>query len=242
MIIAEQIRAKIDSFPVGYVFTLSDFALDSSKEVALAKLLSRMAASGKLRKVSKGKYYKPKETAFGIIKPAYEELVKDFLEKNGEMIGYVTGTAAFAQMGLTTQISSKLTIGTNHYRRPVKRGDYKVYFLKQDNPITAENVELLLILDAVKLIRTIPGTSPNEACKMIIGLISALSEEQISELEILSLKYTNYVRAVTGAILEYIDKPSSLVRKSLNGTSIYKLPISADALPTKLNWRIYEPA
>lgn len=242
MIIAGQIRKKISDFPTGYVFTLSDFDLDPSNEMALAKMLSRMVSSGELKKISKGKYYKPKETAFGIVKPPFEELVKDFLERNGEVIGYITGTVAFSQMGLTTQISAKLTIGTNHYRRPVTRGGYKVSFLKQDNPITAENVELLLLLDAIKLIRKIPGTSPNEACKVIIGLISMLSDERILELEKLSLKYTSYVRAVVGAILEHLGKPMSLVRKSLNGTSSYKLPISDAILPTKTKWRIYELA
>lgn len=242
MIIAGQIRKKINELPTGYVFTLSDFDLDPSNEMALAKMLSRMVSTGELKKISKGKYYKPKETAFGIVKPPVEELVKDYLKRNDEVIGYITGAASFSQMGLTTQISAKLTIGTNHYRRPVTRGGYKVSFLKQDNPITAENVELLRLLDAIKLIREIPGTSPNEACKVIIGLISMLSDERIVELEKLSLKYTSYVRAVVGAILELLGKSMSLVRKSLNGTSSYKLPITDSVLPTKTKWRIYELA
>ena len=67
------------------MFTLSDFALDASYDLALAKLLSRMTAAGEIKRVSKGKYYKPKQTVFGQLKPAYDELVKDFLEKNGVM-------------------------------------------------------------------------------------------------------------------------------------------------------------
>mgnify|MGYP006967134904 CR=1 FL=1 len=85
MIVANQIREKIDAFQAGYVFTLSDFGLDASYDLALAKLLSRMTAAGEIKRVSKGKYYKPKQTVFGQLKPAYDELVKDFLEKNGVM-------------------------------------------------------------------------------------------------------------------------------------------------------------
>ena len=92
MTVAGKIRLRIDAFPAGYVFTLSDFGLDPSNEVALAKLLSRMAASGELMKAAKGKYYKPRKTTFGVLKPAYEELVKDYLVKDGEVIGKSTVT------------------------------------------------------------------------------------------------------------------------------------------------------
>lgn len=242
MVMTKQIKQKISSFPEGYIFTLSDFKVDSSDEMALAKLLSRMTIMGELKKVSKGKYYKPQETAFGVIKPSYEELVKDFLMKDGKTIGYITGAVAFSSMGLTTQISSNITIGTNKYRHPLVRDGYKINFLRQDNTITSKNIELLQILDALKLVREISGTSPDEACRVIIGIVASLPDSRIAELEVLTLKYTNYVRALMGAIMEYLDKPFAKIRKSLNGISSYYLPISDNVLPTKLNWRIYESA
>ena len=96
MIVANQIKTKIESFPEGYVFSLADFDLKGSSEIALAKLLSRMATKGEICRASKGKYYKPRNTIFGMIGPAYNELVKEFLIKDGIMVGYVTGTAAFS--------------------------------------------------------------------------------------------------------------------------------------------------
>lgn len=242
MIVAEQIRNKIASFPTGRVFTLSDFGLDASNDLAAAKLLSRMASSGELMKVSKGKYYKPRRSQFGVLKPAYEELVKEFIEKDGEIIGYISGVTAFSHMGLTSQISSEILVGSNKYRRPIERGGYRIRFLLQPNRITEENVDLLLILDALKLIRDIPGTTASEACKRISALIKSYDEDRTAELAQLSLKYTNYVRALLGAIYEYSGLPVDIIRKSLNGVSSYYLPISDEALPTKLNWRIYEPA
>lgn len=241
MIVASEIRNKIDSFQTGYVFTMSDFDLEPSNEMALAKLLSRLAASGEIVRISKGKYYKPKKTVFGVMKPAYEELVKDLLVKGGELVGYISGTVAFSSMGLTTQISSNILIGSNKYRRPIERGGYKISFLLQSNHITVDNVELLQILDAIKMIREIPGTSTTDACKMLITLIRNLNEERSSELERLSLKYTSYVRAIVGAILEFLGRPTTLVRRSINGVSTYKIPIAESVLPSKNNWRIYEP-
>ncbi len=62
-----------------------------------------------------------------------------------------------------------------------------------------------------------------------------------AELEKLSLAYTSYVRALLGAILEYIGLPTTTVRKSLNGVTSYKLPVSESVLPNKSNWNINEP-
>lgn len=241
MVIGEQIKQKIASFPAGVVFTISDFGFDPSNDPALAKALSRMTVSGELCKVSKGKYYKPKETLIGKIKPANSEIVKDFLEKDGQIIGYITGAQAFASMGLTSQISS-IMIGSGKYRRPLQRGEYKISFLKQDNPITKDNIEFLRILDAIKLIREIPAVSPDAACKTITSLIQSLPPQSITDLEKLSLAYTSYVRALLGAILEYIGSPTTIVRKSLNGVTSYKLPISEFVLPNKSNWNINEPS
>ena len=202
MVVANQIKTKIDTFPEGYVFSLADFDLEGKSEIALAKLLSRMAAQGEICRATKGKYYKPRKTIFGTVGPAYNELVKDFLTKDGIMVGYVTGTAAFSEMGLTTQITQDLLIGTNTYRRPFMRNGYRVRFLTQKNIITKENVELLRLLDAVLLIREIPAVTPDEACKTIMGLIRMLTDERRSEMELLAIRYTNYVRALVGAMFE----------------------------------------
>lgn len=242
MTIGEQFKRKLESFPAGVVFTISDFGFDPSNDLALAKALSRLTASGTLCKISKGKYYKPKETLLGRIKPAYGEVVKDLLEKDGELIGYITGPQAFASMGLTSQISSSIIIGSNKYRRPIQRGEYKMSFMQQDNTITKGNIELLRILDAIKMIRDIPAVSPDSACKGITSIIQSLAPKKREELEFLSIKYTAYVRALLGAILEYVGASSAIVRKTLNGVTSYKMPISESVLPNKSNWNIYEPS
>ena len=242
MTVGDQIKEKLDAFPCGMVFGISDFGFEPGDDVALAKALSRMAASGELCKVSKGKYYKPKKTELGTMRPVNYEIVKDFLEKDGQLCGYITGPEAFASMGLTSQISSSIVIGTNKYRRPLQRGEYSVSFLQQDNIITVENIELLRILDAIKMIREIPAVAPDEACRSIMSIIQALPPKRQEELEILSLKYTSYVRALLGAMMECLGLPTDVVRRSLNGVTSYKLPISEAVLPNKSNWNINEPS
>lgn len=202
------------------------------------KALNRLVLQGELQKIAKGKYYIPKKTIFGNLKPADSELVKDFLEQNGKIVGYITGTAAFAAMGLTTQISSSILVGTNKYRRPITRNGVKISFLLQENAITSSNIPLLRILDALRLIKDIPATSPDDCVMNICKAINALSMEQKRELAELSLAYTPYVRALLGAIYENMELETETISKTLNGVTSYKLPISDKVLSNKRNWNI----
>jgi len=69
---------------------------------------------------------------FCILKSALTEIAKDFLEYKGKLLGCITGTVAFASMGLTTQITSSIMIDSNKYRHPLKRREYNIFFLLQD--------------------------------------------------------------------------------------------------------------
>lgn len=241
MKIADIVKEVVNKTPDGVILTVDDFGVDPENQQALVMSLSRMVKNGELEKISKGKYYKPKKSIFGLLGPSQNEIAKDFLVKGGKTVGYITGTSAFASMGLTTQISSALLIGTAKYRRPVKRGETIISFIVQANPITESNIPLLRILDAIKLIREIPATTPDEVVKQIIIIISNLSIDDLARLTSLSETYTSYVRAVLGAILEYLSSDMNViakVRSTLNGTTNYRLPISEYALPTKRNWNI----
>lgn len=245
MNISKEIRKKIVIFPDDYVFKASDFEMESQNQSAVVKALNRMATSGEISKLSKGKFYKPRKTQFGELKPSAYQIAKDYIERNGKLIGYITGYSAYNALGLTTQISSYIQIGTNKSRRAVKRDKYTISFIMQQNTITKKNIEILRILDAIRFIREIPATTPNEACIRLKEIIKDLNDEQKEMLVKCSLKYTNYVRALCGAILEdigYDGNSLDSIRKSLNGVTNYHLPISESVLPNKQNWRIYEPA
>lgn len=238
MAVMKQIRKILDTTPPGRVLTIADFDVPQERQPALVKALSRLVADGSIQKIAKGRYYKPKQTVFGTLKPPVTEVVKDLLERNGRLVGYMTGTAAFAQLGLTTQITSSITIGTNKYRRPLKRGEYTVSFLVQPNAITQENIPLLLILDALKLLREIPATSPDDCVRGVGRLIAVLSEGDRERLAALAENYAPYVRALLGAVLDNLGADTYGLRATLNGVTTYKLPVTAQALPTKSAWNI----
>lgn len=100
------IELTIDRLPKGYVFSYADCITEVNKKEAVIKALNRMAASGKIAKLSKGKFYKPEETPFGNLLPTQRQVVKDLLEENGKTIGYLTGYSIYNQLGLTNQVSN----------------------------------------------------------------------------------------------------------------------------------------
>jgi hypothetical protein len=52
-------RNKIDRLPVSFVFTYVDILPDLKTKEAVIKALNRLIDSGRLAKLSKGRYYKP---------------------------------------------------------------------------------------------------------------------------------------------------------------------------------------
>lgn len=241
MKVSEIVANTIDRLPVDYIFTYSDFDIEVSSKDAVVKALNRMVTSGKISKLSKGRFYKPRKTQFGALQPSPYQIAKDLLEQKGELVGYITGYSAYNSLGLTTQISAALQIGTNKYRRAIKRGMYNISFIVQPNKITQKNIEMLRILDAIRFIKEIPASTPDEACSRLISIVNQLPEGKKIALSNLVLKYSPSVQALCGAILETTGVENSKLKKindSLNPVTEYNMPISETVLPYKKKWRL----
>jgi hypothetical protein len=237
---SEYIALTIDRLSKGYVFTYVDFTTEVNQKEAVIKALNRMVASGKIAKLAKGKYYKPESTPFGNLQPNQEQVVKDLLEENGKVIGYLTGYSIYNQLGLTTQVSNTIQIGKNQTRPNFKRDRYTISFVKQKNTITKENIPLLQILDAIRYIKKIPDANVENSCKRFLAIIKKLSEKEINTLVRLALKYPPATRALLGALLEQLkkSKPTESLLKSLNPITKYKLSGATKVLSTTEKWNI----
>lgn len=230
----------IDRLPKGYVFTYLDFITEVNKKEAVIKALNRMANSSKIAKLAKGKYYKPENTPFGNIQPKQAQIVKDLLENDGKLIGYLTGNSIYNQLGLTTQISNIIQIGKNEIRPAFKRERYIISFLKQKNTITKENIPLLQILDAIRYIKKIPDSTVENASKRLLSIIKCLNDKEKTTLVRLALKYPPSTRAILGAFLEELKiiEMTEPLRKSLNPITIYKLAGIIKVISAAKNWNI----
>lgn len=232
--------STIDRLPKGYVFTYKDFISKVNKKEAVIKALNRMVASGKIKKIAKGKFYKPEKTVFGELQPSQKQIVKDLLERNGKITGYLTGFSIFNRLGLTTQVSYVIQIGKNEIRPSFKRGFYQIKFVKQKNVITKENIPLLQILDSIRYIKKIPDASIEFACKRFKSIIKGLPEKEKKKMVRLALKYPPATRALLGAILDEIsnEELSKLLFSSLNPITKYKLTGADKVLSTTKKWNI----
>jgi hypothetical protein len=231
---------KINRFKNGYVFTYSDFDIPVGKVEALKKSLSRLVASGKIVRLSKGQFYKPETSQFGTLRPTEYQVVKDLLETDNKVIGYLTGLSIFNNLGLTTQVSNTIQIGTNIEKNTKRRGKYIIRFLRQRNTITRENLYLLQILDSIRLIKKIPDTSIKDSIKRLSYIIQSLSNEDKKTLRKLALKYNPGTRALAGAILDqtYSSDETKALLESLRVTSTFKYNIPDEVLTNKKKWKV----
>ena len=234
------IRTTINKFPFGFVFTPSDFPVDISKQASVNRILNNMMVAGEIRRLSKGRFYKPKMTEFGELPPDTYQIVKDLIEKNGKVLGYITGYSAFNDLGLTTQVPFALQIGVRNEKKAIKRDVYRINFTKQHNVITKENIPLLRLLDCLRFFKLIPDVMPDEACKRLMYLFSQLDKTQITKIKKLALKYNPATIALLGAILETLDKSedTNIMLGSLNPQTSYKLGISGKVLLNQQKWYI----
>lgn len=237
---SEYIAFGIDRLPRGYVFTYADFTTEVNRKEAVIKALNRMVAAGKIAKLSKGKYYKPENTPFGNLQPNQAQVVKDLLEENGKITGYLTGYSIYNQLGLTTQLSNTIQIGKNQLRPNFKRERYTIAFVKQKNTITKENIPLLQVLDAIRYIKKIPDAHIEASCKRFLAIIKNFTDKEIKILVRLALKYPPATRALTGALLDALQQGevTELLYKSLNPITKYKLSGAEKALSTTEKWNV----
>jgi len=234
------IKNTIDKFEKGYIFTVTDFPMAEENPKNVSKILNHFVVTGYLRKLSKGKFYKPQTSKFGELPPDTYQTVKDLLQKEGKLIGYITGYSVFNDFALTTQVPAILEIGMRKEKKAIVRGIYRIRFIRQENTITKENIPLLRLLDCLRFFKNIPDTTPNNACQRLIYLIGKLDEQEISKIIKLALKYTPQAIALLGAILETIkpQEDTNLLFKKLNPITVYKLGISDKILPTQKKWNI----
>jgi len=240
MTLASQIRNRIKKFPEGKSFGYADLHIAKEDYQTAAKVLERLQTIGLIKKVSKGMFYKPKETVFGELKPDYNEQLRPYLYENGKRIAYETGFAIYNRMAWSAEMAFRIKIASRSKRITINRGALKVDAVKSYAEVTEANYELLGFLDALKDSKRIPDCSISQAVKILSGKISTLNEKQISELIKYALLYPPRVRALLGAILENLMVSANIekLKNSLNPLSKIKLGLKEIDLSTVKKWNI----
>ncbi len=241
MNVAEAIRKKIKNIPESEPFGYADLGIPPNNFFTAAKALERLQKKGTIKKVSKGVFYKPEISVFGALPPNYDAILKNYLYENGKRVGYITGMGLYKQLNLTTQMAFRNKIATNRNRKKIEISWLKTNSVKAYANITEENFQLLGILDAIKDINLILDTPARKAVKMLMDKIKIFPKKDIESLLKYALQYPPRVRALLGAMAEYIfgdDYDLKALKKSLNPSTSFKLSIKNTDLPTIKNWNI----
>ena len=238
--IADIVKIRINAFTEGYVFSYMDIDGPSKNREAIIKALNRLVEKGIIDKLAKGKFYKPTLSEYGRLGPDLSEIVKDLLEHKGEQIGYLNGHSIFNKLRLTTQLSYTIQIGRNTFKPPIKRSIYSIQFVLQRNIITKENIEMLQVLDCLKMIKGIPDTTKDNSLHVIGKIIRKYKKPHRDTLIQLSMKYPSSTRALLGIIFEEekIMRPLDKIRETLNPISKFNMTLRNYDKLVKDNWNI----
>ncbi|MDA1224363.1 MAG: DUF6088 family protein [Bacteroidetes bacterium] len=240
MKVAEKIVHKINRIQELTNFKYQQLGIEQSEYSAAAKAIERLIKKGVIRRVSTGVFYKPKQTAFGELRPREEELLKPYLFQDGKRIAYITGVSLYNRMGLTTQVPNTIKVASRVKKVITKIGKTQVNPVKIYVDVTNENYYQLEILDALKDFKIIPDLDTKSAIALIRNKICKLSENDQLKMIRYALKYPPRATALLGAILELSKKKNGLesLRTNLNPLTTYKLGIKKETLPTAAEWNI----
>ena len=236
MSVAKQIRSYIETVEKGKIFTYADLPVDN--KTAAAPVLSRMESRGDIKRLSKGKYYKPKEGMFGKLPPSDAEVLRSYMKDMGN--AYITGLKAFNKMGLTTQVPDVVSIAGNSSARKIKVKNLTIEVFELKSNIETDDIYLAQMLDALDKIKKIPDTTPDDVVLYTKRTIADLSKEKKERLVFLVKERRPRTRAIIGAILKEFGEweDSTMLKETLNPLSSYKVGISKEVLKEKNRWKI----
>lgn len=141
----------VDTFGFNEPIFISDINFKDYSRIWVSKELARLCEDGKIIRYEKGLYYIPQNTIFGKSSLNPNKVInRKYLSENGESIGFIMGTAALQQIGLSTQVPNILEIQTNNESsklRRVKVGSQEIILRKPKVKINNENVNVLRLFD-----------------------------------------------------------------------------------------------
>jgi hypothetical protein len=240
MKVSQRIEKSIGRIVSGKTFTYSELELEPEEYPAATKAIERLLKRGLINRATTGVFYKPRQTVFGDLKPAEEELLRPYLFDGDKRVAYITGTALYNKMGLTTQVPKNIKVASQGTRVITRIGNIKIAPIKSYVEVTNENYKLLEILDALKDFRIIPDLDKKMTIQLLLRKIKDLSDKEKAGMVKIALKYPPRVRAFFGAILDElkINKNSVLLKQSINPLSKYSYGIKEEQLSTISNWNI----
>ena len=240
MKVSDKIKKNIAKIPDGTPFTYQDLAIIPGECPAATKAIERLIKNGAISRASTGVFYKPKNSPFGTLKPREEELLRPYLFENNKRVAYITGTALYNKLGLTTQVPKNIKVASRDRRIITTVGNIQVKPVKSYVDVTDDNYYLMELLDVLKDFKTIPDTDKSQTIRFVLKKIKALSAKEKDQFIKIAIKYPPRVRAFAGALLSEISNKLAVqeLKESINPLSTFKFSISNKQLSKIKCWNI----
>lgn len=238
MKISKKIKETINKLSPGTTFKYQELGISNNEYGAAAKAIERLITEKKINRISTGVFYKPRKTVLGELKPGEEDLLRPYLFIGKNRIAYITGTALYNRMGLTSQVPQDIKVASKAKEIRTRIGNINVRRVKSYIDVTSMNYHLLEILDALKDFKQIPDLDRKAAIKLLMATITSLKNKELLKFLQYAAEYPPRTRAFLGALLETLNMDLDHLKQSLNPLTDYKLGITPDMLSTAENWNI----
>lgn len=165
----------------GTILFASDFA-DMGERKAINKAFERIAISGKIVRIARGIYCKPKvdtEFGFGIMYPSVDDVAQAIAQRDRCRI-VPTGDAALNRLGLSTQVPMNAVYFTDGTPRRIKIYNGRGILFKHVVPKRLDFKSELVMLITFALQRLGQDNVSEEQLNRIKQLLSNEPKEQIA--------------------------------------------------------------
>jgi hypothetical protein len=185
---------------------------------AVAQALSRLARAGQIERLSKGVYYRPRETTFGKSRPNPADIQK--LAERRQTL-FPSGVAAANLLGFTTQTASRRELATSGLSLPRKLvGQETVVHARRPEAWAKLSETEAALLDFLRRVGRTSELDPAETVRRTLELLSARG--RYGRLVAVADTEPPRVRAMLGALGQQLGRPAlelTRLRESLNQSS-----------------------
>jgi hypothetical protein len=233
---AENIRNQIESGGER-IWRLDDFK--NMPFTAVAQTLSRLSKKGVIRRISKGLYYRSRQTPFGESKPSPSQLHSLHIQRKDI---FPAGNAASNLLGFTTQNAAKIEVATNGLSLPRSIvGKDTIIHTRRPESWRNLSTKDAALLDFLRQGGKTSELSPKETVKKLLEHFD--EKNQFDHLIQVAESEPPRVRALLGAIGQQIGCRKEVLialKKSLNSLSKFDFG-NLIALKYAKQWQAKDP-
>jgi len=187
----EQVKNYVEGLSTGQPFLAADLQHFGSPE-NIRKILSRLVEAGKLKRVLRGVFVKPRKSAYlGVALPSPYEVVQAIAKNTGETVT-IHGAEAARRLHLTTQVPMQAMFNTSGLSRKIRVGN---------QIITLQHV------GSRKLVA--PGTTRGN----VISALWYLGKEKVSQKTIQTIKQQLNEEEFNSALQEIPKMPAWMAKQ-----------------------------